>query len=165
MPNNEYHLYIHNVKDSKKKVVSGDDSSGIDDAEKSDSPTKRYEGAVKAVKGMVSFAAVRGFANNLIGYEISQVSLRTGAVEYEQKLQWGFNMANKAVNIGMATFTGAKMGGFVGAAVGFVSSTMYTAISYAQRANTIATQGVLENISLGMASARVGVSGRRGERQ
>ena len=161
---NEYHIYVHGDGADSPAVVSGNTStatgSGI-----SDKPSKTEQGAVNAVKGMVSFAAVRAFANNLISYDISQVSLRTGAVEYEQKLQFAFNTANQLLNIGMATAAGAATGGVVGAIVGFLGSTMYTAISYAQNANTIQTKQNLEDISIGMANIRAGVSGRRGANQ
>ena len=114
---------------------------------------------------MVSFAAVRTFADRLISYEISQVSLRTGAREYEQKLQFGYDLLNKGLNVGMATAAGFAAGGVVGAGVALIGSTIYSLIGYAQNANTIATNKSLEDISIGMASERAGVSGRRGATQ
>lgn len=159
----EYSIVIQLPEEgTESKVVSG--SSGNKIPAKTDAE-KRAEGAEKAVKGMVSFASVRAFANNLISYDISQVSLRTGAEEYEQRLQFAYDTANKALDIGMATAIGASTGGIIGAAVGFIGSTMYTLIGYAQKANTIRTKQNLEDISLGMASIRAGVSGRRGATQ
>lgn len=165
--NNTYHIYVHGDGENKPSVVSGG-GGNVTGTEQAQQPSKTEQGAVNAVKGMVSFAAVRGFANNLISYEISQVSLRTGAREYEQKLQFAQQVGNQVLNIGLATAGGFAAGGAVGAVgalVGFVGSTMYTAISYAQNANTIETKQNLENISIGMASVRAGVSGRRGTTQ
>lgn len=163
--NNTYHIYVHGENETAPTVVSGGGGNVTTTTKQTQQPTTTEQGAVNAVKGMVTFAAVRGFANNLIGYEISQVSLRTGAKEYEQKLQFAQNVGNQIINIGMATAIGASTGGAVGAVVGFLGSTVYTAISYAQNANTIATKKNLEDISIGMAGVRAGVSGRRGATQ
>ena len=162
--NNTYHIYVHGDGENKPSVVSGG-GGNVTGTEQAQQPSKTEQGAVNAVKGMVSFAAVRGFANNLISYEISQVSLRTGAKEYEQKLQFAQQVGNQGINIGLATAGGFAAGGPIGALVGFVGSTLYTAISYAQNANTIETKQNLENISIGMASVRAGVSGRRSSTQ
>lgn len=161
---NEYHIYVHGEGSDSPSVVSGNMSTATG-SDTTNKPSKTEQGAINAVKGMVSFAAVRAFANNLISYDISQVTLRTGAKEYEQKLQFAYNTANQLLNIGMTTAAGAAAGGVVGAVVGFLGSTMYTAISYAQNANTIQTKQNLEDISIGMASVRAGVSGRRGATQ
>ena len=161
--NNQYRIIIQLPNEgTDTRVVSGGNGSRR--------PTQTDEekqavGAFNAVKGMVSFAAVRAFANNLISYEISQVELRTGAREYEQKLRFGYEVGNQLLNIGMATAMGGMTGGVVGAVVGFIGSTMYTAIGYAQNANTLRTKQTLEDISIGMANVRAGVSGRRGTNQ
>lgn len=164
---NTYHIYVHGNSSEggqASSVVSGQTQNTTEEI-KTPEMSKTSQGAMRAVKGMVSYGAVRAFANNLISYELSQVNLRTGAAEYEQKLQFGYEMANKAINIGTATITGAMAGGPVGAIVGLLGSTMYTLIGYAQNYNTIQTKQTLENISLGMASQRAGISGRRGANQ
>ena len=144
---------------------SGSVVAGQTTAQKLTPAEQRAQGAAKAVKGMVSYASVRAFASNIISYEISQVSLRTGAKEYEQKLRFGYDVANKLLNVATATAVGAQMGGIIGAAVGFVGSTVYTAIGYMQAANTLRTRENLENISIGMANLRAGASGRRSSKQ
>lgn len=144
--------------DGSGEVVSGGNT-------KKTAEEKRAEGAMKAMQGMVSYASVRAFANNLISYEISQVELRTGAREYEQKLRFGYETANKLLNIGTATVMGASMGGAIGAVVGFLGSTFYTALGYMQNANTLRTQQNLENVSIGMANVRAGTAGRRSPNQ
>lgn len=160
--NNTYHLYVHFGSGDKKSAVStANRSTNEQDAEDG----KTAAGAERALRGMVSYASVRAFANNLISYEISQVELRTGAREYEQKLRFGYDMFNKALNIGTATFMGAKAGGVVGAVTGLTVSTLYTFLGFLQNANTLRTQESLENLSIGMARDRAGVSGSRGSRQ
>ena len=159
----EYIMTIELPPDeSDSKVVSGSNANQRPtrtDAE------KKAAGAESALKSMVSFAAVRTFADRLISYEISQVSLRTGAREYEQKLQFAYSMTNKGINLITAGYVGYKMGGLIGAGVAVGTSLFYNAITYAQNANTIATNKSLEDISIGMASERAGVSGRRGATQ
>ena len=71
--NNTYHIYVHGDGENKPSVVSGG-GGNVTGTEQTQQPSKTEQGAVNAVKGMVSFAAVRGFANNLISYEISQDS-------------------------------------------------------------------------------------------
>lgn len=157
---NVYKIVIqYPSEDGESKIVSGNFNPTLPEE------SKRMQGAEKAMKKMVSYAAVRGFANTLISYEISQVNLRTGAYEYEQRLRTGYQFANQGLNIITSTVMGAKMGGPAGAAVAFIGSTLYTLLGYAQKENTLRTQENLENISIGMASIRAGVSGRRGMHQ
>ena len=162
MADNEYRIVL--------ELPAEDDSGGVVSGGGAKRPTQTAEekqaaGAERAVKGLVSFSAVRAFANNLISYEISQVELRTGAREYEQQLRFVYNTTNQLLNIGMATAAGAVAGGPVGAIAAFIGSTMYTAIGYMQNANTLRTKQNLEDISIGMANLRAGVSGRRGQNQ
>lgn len=163
MADNQYQIVIQLPNEgAENQVVSG--GNGAKRPTQSDGE-KQAAGAASAVKGLVSYGAIRAFANNLISYEISQVELRTGAREYEQKLRFGYEVGNQLLNIGMATAMGGMTGGVVGAVVGFIGSTMYTAIGYAQNANTLRTKQTLEDISIGMANIRAGVSGRRGANQ
>lgn len=162
--NNTYHIYVHGGESESPSVMT-ENVSNVSTPNMQQPQANTEMGAINAAKGMVSFAAARGFANNLISYEISQVSLRTGAREYEQKLQFAFNAVNKGLNIGLATAGGFAAGGPIGAAVGFIGSTIYTLIGYIQNENTIVTKQNLEDISIGMASIRAGVSGRRGAAQ
>lgn len=165
---NEYHLYIHadEVFGGTSNVVAGSAAApSAGTGTTSDGAGKTAQGAAKAIKGLVSFSTAAAFADNIISYELSQVNLRTGAAEYEQRLQFRYSTAKKLYGIGAATVGGAIMGGPVGAVVGFLGSTVSTLISYAQRANILRTQENLENISIGMASQRAGVPGRRGEHQ
>lgn len=99
----EYHLYIHadDVGEENQVVAgsataqsSGTGTSGTDGA------GKTAQGAAKAVKGLISFSTAAAFADNIISYELSQVNLRTGAAEYEQKLQFGYSTAKSCTESG-----------------------------------------------------------------
>lgn len=160
MPDRTYQIVIELPPEGgESKVMSGDFNPTLPEE------SKKAQGAEKALKSMVSYASVRAFANNIISYEISQVNLSTGAYEYEQRLRTGYQFFKQGLNVITATVMGAKMGGAVGAVVGFLGSTVYTALGYAQNANTLRRQENLEDISIGMANLRAGVSGRRGFRQ
>lgn len=163
MADNQYQIVIQLPNEgSDHQVVSGGNGAKL--PTQSDGE-KQAAGAASAVKGLVSYGAIRAFADNLISYEISQVELRTGAREYEQRLRFGYEVGNKVLNVGIATVAGAMTGGAIGAVVGFLGSTFYTALGYMQNANTLRTQQNLEDISIGMANIRAGVSGRRGANQ
>lgn len=150
------------AESSQNTVVAGQQGT---DSSPSQSGNKTEQGALKAAKGLVSFSAAAAFADNLISYEISQVELQTGAREYEQKLQFAYSTTKKVIGIASATAIGAKTGGPIGAIAGFIGSTFYTMLGYAQNARTIQTKQNLEDISLGMASIRAGISGRRSPNQ
>ncbi len=123
---------------------------------------------MKAAKRMVTFAAVKSTADTLVNHRINTVSLRTGATEYEQRLSLQYNTASQIVGAGASLVIGGMTGGPAGiviAAMGIAVSGMHKAISIAQKEDTLRTQESLENISIGMATVRAGVSGRRSKNQ
>lgn len=115
--------------------------------------------------GLVSYSSIAATADKLIGYEVSQVELRTGAREYEQKLQFGYSMAKKGVGIGAAVVGGIATGNLPAVAIGLVAAGINSVIKISQNANTLRTQESLENISIGMANVRAGTAGRRSPNQ
>lgn len=143
----------------KQSVVSGQQST------KKSTSESREDKAYKAIGGLVSYATVSHFADTLISNEISMVELQTGAQEYEQKLQFYYGVTKKTTGIIAAGIAGAKVGGLIGAGIGLIGSVVYTAISYSQNARAIRTKQNLEDISLGMARIRAGISGRRSPNQ
>lgn len=162
---NEYHLYVHadNIG-KKKKVVAGTKNENKTSEAKS-YYDKTADSAAKAIKGMVSYASIKSFADNIVSYEISQVNLRTGAAEYEQKLEFAHSAINRGINSLVTIGIGFATGNAPLAIFGVATSLFNTIIGYAQKENTLRTQENLENISIGMASIRAGVSGRRGMHQ
>lgn len=163
---NGYHIYVHFDGADKKSTVAGmgTGSTGTDSASGSGGSEK----LVNAAKNMVSFAAVKSTADKLINYEISQVALETGANEYEQRLSYSYNVASQVVGAGASLALGAAMGGPVGfalAAIGVVTSGVQKLIGIAQKQRQLNTEQSLENISIGMATVRAGVTGRRSANQ
>lgn len=165
---NEYHIYVHfDGAEDKKSAVAGTGTGSTGTSAVSNSSDGADKVANKLTK-MVSFAAVKSTADQLINYEISQVALETGAVEYEQRLSYSYNVASQVVGAGAALALGAATGGTAGfalAAIGVVTSGVQKLIGIAQKQRQLNTEQSLENISIGMASVRAGVTGRRSANQ
>lgn len=164
MAENTYHLYIHaeDLADTKSAVAGQNGSSGTSSKPQGN---KGAEGASKALTGLVSYSSVAATAEKLISYEISQVELRTGAREYEQKLQFGYSMAKKGIGIGAAVVGGLATGNLPAVAIGLVAAGINSLIKISQNYNTLRTQESLEDISIGMANIRAGTAGRRSPNQ
>lgn len=164
MAENTYHLYIHaeDFAGSKSAVAGQNGGSGISSEPQGD---KSAQGTSKALMGLVSYSSIAATADKLIGYEVSQVELRTGAREYEQKLQFGYSMAKKGIGIGAAVVGGIATGNFPAVAIGLVAAGINSVIKISQNYNTLRTQESLENISIGMANVRAGTAGRRSPNQ
>ena len=164
MAANEYviRFELPNGGKSKSPVSKASTTGTEQDSEEKSWATKNAESAQAATKKIVSVSTAMAVADNLISYEISTVSLRTGAKEYEQKLQLGYSIVKQtAVPIVM----GAMAGGLAGAAIGVAFGVAMQAISWAQNAQTIEYKRQIENISIGMARVRAGVTGSRSNRQ
>lgn len=160
MANNEYSITIEIPEGGGSRSVM----SGGSLKQQQTDEEKRSEDTSKAVKKMVSYTGAIALAGKLVSYKVSQVSLRTGASEYEEKwrfrLQWFGGAGSAGATIGAAAAVNPALG--AAAAVGIGLNYL---ITYAQNVNTINTKSNLEDISISMASRRAGVSGRRSANQ
>ena len=123
---------------------------------------------IGAGKKVMAYTGIKQIAESAISYELSTVNLRTGAAEYSQKLQFAYNEGSQALSAVGSIVMGAAVGGFVGAAVAAVGvgiSYVMKFIGWAQNAARLETEQNLESISIGFASTRAGVSGRRSNNQ
>lgn len=139
----------------QQSVVSGQKKTT------SSNTPKQTSKAEKTMMGIVSYSTISHFVDNLVTYDISQVELTTGAKEYEQKLQFHYGVAKKGLGIIVAGITG----GLTGAGIAALGTAIYSAISYGQSMMAIERKQHLEDISIGMASIRAGISGRRSPNQ
>lgn len=124
--------------------------------------------AVRAAKTVVAYTGIKQIANSVISYEVSTVNLRTGAAEYQQKVQFAYNEGAQALSSVGSILMGGIMGGPVGAgiaAAGVGLSYLMKFIGWGQNAQRLETEQNLESISLNFASIRAGVSGRRSNSQ
>lgn len=166
--NNEYHIYLHldEIEEGTGAVADmGAKSTGNKTGSTSSDPALKI---TKKLKSLVSFAAVKSTADQIANYKISQVALRTGANEYEQRLGYVYNAVSQTVGAGAALVLGGVTAGPAGlavAAIGVAVSGVQKVVSIAQKAENLRLQESLENISIGMEKTRAGVSGRRSKDQ
>ena len=165
---NEYHIYLHLGEFTESSAMAGTTgSTGTDNSAVSAGDASAAKVA-SAAKKLVSFAAVASTADKLISYNISQVSLRTGATEYEQRMNAAYSVGKEVVGAGAALAAGAIFGGPAGlgvALIGVVASGINKVINLEMNRETLRTQQNLENISIGMENMRAGVAGRRAREQ
>lgn len=124
--------------------------------------------AIGAAKAAVSTYGIKQIADSYISYNLSIVNLRTGASEFQQRLQFAYSEGSQLASSIGAIAMGGVVGGAPGAAaaaIGVTVSYLTKFIGWAQNERTIQMQQNLEGISIGMANIRAGVSGRRGANQ
>lgn len=122
-------------------------------------------GALKAAQNLVSFATVAASADKIITTAISQVNMRTGAAEYEQRLDTAYSAGKQIIGAGAALAIGAATGTLPVVALGMVMSSINKALSISQKASQLNMEHSLEDISIGMQNVRAGTSGRRSSTQ
>ena len=73
------------------ELPSGKKSKAVaqNNAQTSDTSQDAGKNIEKAMKQIVSYASIKHTADKIVGYQIGTVELRTGAREYEHKLQVG----------------------------------------------------------------------------
>ncbi len=164
MAQNEYIIRVINNSEGEAGPVTDAGTGTKKDSagEEKSYWAKSAESAKSAARRIVSVSTAGMIADKLVSYEISTVSLRTGATEYEQKLQFGYSTLKQTA---VPLVVGAVTGGLPGAIIGGLFSFVMQGISWAQNAQTIDYNRQLENISIGMASVRAGVTGSRSDRQ
>lgn len=158
MAKNDYVITIKNAtqKKSKSPIAGSNNSSGKDTSSKQDSKITREQAAgYFAYKRFIS-----PFVKQALSYEISTVSLKTGRAEYQQRLQFAYDVAGKVAGLGENIALGFLLSGGnpLGAVVGAAVSLVHTAVTYAQNSNTINLNKNLENVSIGLMDIRAGGS-------
>lgn len=117
--------------------------------------------ARSALKKIVSYAAVQHVADQTIGYAISNVELQTGAREYEQQLQFKYQVASKAVGTGVMLYGAIKAGHPLLALAGLAMSGISKGYEIYKNYNRLQIQENREDVSIQMATIRAGSLGRR----
>lgn len=156
MDENEYRIVVDAVGVTAESAVAGEEST----TEKSYGE-KSAESLSKGVKGLVSYAAVKGTAEQLIQAEIGRVELRTGASEYQQRLQASYNIVSGIANSAVVLGIGAATGNLPLAIIGTITGLFSTVLSGIQKDYTLRLEQRKEDISISMASKRASTGGRR----
>ena len=166
MAKNPYVIKIELPSETQQSAMAETQAGSVGGGSSGDNISAEI--AVKAAQRLVSFAAVKSTADNLISYRISQVSLETGASEYEQRASAIHSIVSQTVGAGAALVIGGVTGGPAGlamAAIGIAANGISKAINIFQKAETLRTQQGLENVSIEMQTIRAGTNGRRGANQ
>ena len=116
---------------------------------------------ISLAKGLVAYKKIKPWVNKIASFEISQVELRTGAREQQQKIEFGYQIANEVVGIAESAAMGFIVGNVPGAIIGTVLSIGQNLLSIAQRQNSINTRKSIENTSIQMNYIRAGTGGSR----
>lgn len=117
----------------------------------------------KNVKKVLATVGATQVANSMIDYQISTISLRTGATEHQQRVQFIYGEASGAVSSIGAIAGGFMLGGPAGAgaaALGVGVSYIMKFVGWGQRANTLRLQQNAEDISIQMQTIRAGLPRR-----
>lgn len=113
--------------------------------------------AKKAVKALVSFNNfVKPFAQPIADGYIQTISLRTGAQEAQERIQFAYQIGEQAVGIGTSIITGLIVGNLPGALIGAGVGILTTALNYANKAERVGLERSLESISLRGMNVRAG---------
>lgn len=139
----------------KKKAVAQNN------APTSDSSQSAGTNIEKAMKQIVSYGSIKHTADKIVSYQIGTVELRTGAREYEQKLQFGYQVGSKLLNTAVMIGGAAATGNLPLAVIGVATSALSTGFDVWQRQNTININENREDISIAMQIKRAGNFGRR----
>ena len=153
-----YEIIIKNATDGadKNSAVAGDKSSGSKTDKKELSPAQK-----NTAKGLVVWNKVKPFVTQIAGNKISQVSLKTGSRELQEKIEFTYGIVNAGVGIAESALTGYAIGNIPGAIVGTLFSAFHQTITIAQRTAAINTQRSIENVSIQMNYIRAGARGSR----
>ena len=158
----EYTIWLRNGTKKKEKAIAG--TTG--DNQKDNSPNAGNLAGGSG--GGVSKAAaatyiaykqyIAPFVKQAISYQISTVSLKTGRVEHQQRLQFAYDAGSKVVQLVENIAIGAAVGGLPGAIIGATVSVVQTAVQYAQAKHTLDLERSAESISIGLQNVRAGGS-------
>lgn len=162
---NEHVITIQLPPREKKEAVAGTEEKSSGSAESSSSVS--VQDVMRKAKRMVALSAAVPIADTIISNKINTISLRTGAVEYEQRQNATYSAVKQAVGAGIGLAMGAMINpaGLAVAAIGVVTSGIVKLINIEQKQRVIDMQANVEGISIGMAINRAGTGGRRSSNQ
>ena len=154
----QYEIIIKNQANKKGKSPIADNEENGQTEQTTQMPTggvdiKQIVGSYFAVKRIVS-----PFIKQAIDYGISTVSVRTGANEQQQRVQFAYDLGSKAVGYAENIAVGAAVGGVWGAVGAAVLGVVTTAVGVSLNQQKINLNESLENISLNLMNMRAGGS-------
>lgn len=153
-----YHIYVHLDGGDATSPIAGDrtaESASVSYGEKTEA---RFE---KGLKKLVSFSAIKNTAQKIVNVQTSTINLRTGASEYEQRVQKVTNGVFDGIGTAGALAVGAATGNLPLVAITVATSLFDKLFGVIQRQTEINYKRDVENVSIRMANVRAGAGGRR----
>lgn len=164
----EYVIRLVNDTQNKapsKAVSGGNGQESVGGEISSEAAGNGQQYVMGLAKRFVSVGAIVNTIDQFASYEISQISLDTGAHEYGQRVSYIYQKAGgfvKSVAMGAVAGSAAgPVGALVGAAVAAVSNVVSNVVSMAYKKDQISRAESLEDISRSIRTSRATVSGRR----
>ena len=128
------------------------------------SPENKETGFFDSAKKILKLAPV-GFAINTVKQvavaEMNRVSLRTGHQLLQEKINFKYGIATRALTIGAATVGLAASGNLPMAAFTLASGLISTAMNYAIQNDNLRIQKTVEDVGIAQANIRAGAGGGR----
>lgn len=110
-----------------------------------------------AVKALVSFNSfVKPFVKPFVDQHIQTISMRTGAEETQQRIQFAYSIGEQAIGLGASVLTGFILGNVPGALLGASTSILTSMVNFAKAVNEIDLAQSLEAVSLRGMNVRAG---------
>lgn len=166
--NNSYELIIrYDTGEGIASEVGG--AGGVSSSDSGNTATNGNSGgnagAGKVLTKLFGYKAIKSTVTQIVTYEHSQVELRTGSRERQQRVTFAYEMVSSVYSIAEGAVAGGIVGGPAGAAAGavlaLVNQLTSKVTSILTTNATINTQRRLEDISRNLSAQRATVSGSR----
>lgn len=147
-------------------VPGEDDVTGtgadIDEISKAEKEAKKKEKAMSALRKYVASQTISVFLGNVKGAITSNIGLVTGKAELQERINFGFEVAQQGVNTyknaaaGATVFSAAGLSGGVGAVVGVALTAISYGINLAFKQQQLNISENLENRQISQTLSRNG---------
>lgn len=152
MAKNEYVITIYNAGGSNEE-----EAKTMASTEKADtSATTPTDNTKTGIKGMAIVGFAENVANKYVSHKINTITLRTGHVELQEKMQFIHGTVKKGLDITKSIAMGGLLAGGAGAVIGAAMSVSNQLIDYAVKLNEVQMKRELENMTIALNNIRMG---------
>lgn len=155
MAGHTYEVILRNTGEQTSKAVAGQQTP------QRERQVNRTPLQQNVAAGIVAINKVKPFINQVIGYNVATVQLRTGSSERQQQIEFNYKIASGAFDLAETVAAGFAVGGGVGAAVGAVLGVASKSISFIQNDLTIRMNTSMENERIRQNYLKAGTNGSR----
>lgn len=167
MPNTGYEIIIKSISGGGSGGSSGggnNDVGGGNDKNAGSAQDMGWLGdafsAYKTITGFAPVAAGIGIGKQLVSWRVGVIGRDTGNSLYQEKINFGLQVAGQALSAGGLIFGGLATGNPL-MLLGGVTSAISTSISYMRQAEQFNYERSIENVSRALLMERAGPSFNR----